>query len=536
MSKVNIASVKIRRSLSDWEEFCRAVANSTEVPVMEGKLVQQQRKNKALADYNFFVQTYFPIYSDNGETDCAYFHIDAAKAILADPNILAAIEWPREHAKTVHMCILVPLWLMIHGQLDGMILIGRNKDLAADALADIKAILENNALLKHDWAEGGSFQTYGDWQDGDFTTKDGIRFLAMGLGQAPQGVRKGAKRPNYALCSDLDDYEIVQNQRRVLNSVNWIEGALIPALAILGSRFIIEGNRIHPNSILATFVGDTKIGRPKREGLYHNKVYATQKPNKNYTKAYISEGGVPAWKRYTVEALQRKFSKVGIVKTKGEYYHEHEIIGRIFNRFQWMPSKPILKKLKIVIGYIDPSFENNVTSDYKAANAWGLLPPRTFICLKRFVRKTTLEATLHHAASYQDELRNKGIPIIWYIEKQWITQPFRIALNAVNRERKAQKLPPVNIIPDGRKKENKFVRIVNMEPKYCQGEVYFSDEEFNNEDMIEGNNQLKGIEHGYKGADDSPDADEGAWHFLMMHLDDGSFKPKMGKHSRKSKY
>jgi hypothetical protein len=534
MSGTNISSVKIRRSLADWEAFCKAVTNSTEVPIMEGKATQAARKNKALADYNTFVQTYFPIYTDNGETDCAYFHIDAANAILADPNILAAIEWPREHAKTVHMCILIPLWLMIHGQLDGMILIGRNKDLAADALADIKAILEHNALLKHDWSDGGSFQTFGDWTDGDFTTKAGIRFLAMGLGQAPQGVRKGAKRPNYALCSDLDDYEIVQNQRRVLNAVNWIEGALIPALAILGSRFLIEGNRIHPNGILATFIGDTKQGRPKREGLYHNKVYATQKPNKKYTKAMISEGGVPSWNRYTVADLDRKFKKVGIVKTKGEYYHEHEIVGRIFNRFQWKQTAKILKKLIVVIGYIDPSFENNPTSDYKAANVWGLLPPRDFICLKRFVRKVKLQDALNFAANYQDDLRTKGVSMIWYIEKQWITQPFRQALEDVNRERRRQKKAPFTIIPDGRKKENKFVRMVNMEPKYSAGEVYFADEEYNNEDMIEGNNQLKGIEHGYRGADDSPDSDEGAWHFLLMHIDDGNFKPKLKKHKRKA--
>jgi len=528
-----ISSLKTRRSAQQWEEFCREVAASTEVPLQESRVEQNARKKTALKDYNFFVKTYFPVYADGGKTDCAYFHIDAANAILADPNIMAAIEWPREHAKTVHMGILVQLWLLAHGQLDGFVLIGRNKDLATDALSDIKAILEHNALFKHDFGKGGSFQTFGDWQTGDFTTKDGIRFLALGLGQAPQGIRKGAKRPNSALCSDLDDYEIVQNQRRVQNSVDWIEGALMPALQIKKSRFIIEGNRIHPSGILATFVGDTKPGRAKREGLYHNKVYATQIPGRKYSKLFIFEGGEPAWERYTIDELALKFKKIGVVKTKGEYYHEHIIEGRIFNNFQWKKTKDLLKKYTIIIGYLDPSFEDKKTSDYKAVRCWALMHPREFHCLKSFVRKCKLEDAFNFMAQYQDELRSKGATILWYMERQWITQPIRDALANVNRQRKADQKSPLNVISDSRKKENKFVRILGMEPRYSAGEVYYADEEFNNSDMIEGNNQLKGIEHGYNGADDSPDADEGAWYYLAQHISDRNFKPIIHKQQRK---
>jgi len=314
---------------------------------------------------------------------------------------------------------------------------------------------------------GRDFQTFGDWQTGDFTTKDGIRFLALGVGQAPQGVRKGAKRPNLAICSDLDDYEIVQNQRRVKNVVDWIEGALMPAIQIKGSRFIIEGNRIHPQSILATFIGDTKPERPKREGLYHNKVFATQIPGENYTRQYISEGGVPSWDRYSTEELSRKFQRVGIVMTKREYYHEHVIEGRVFNRFQWKSVD--LKKLKIVIGYIDPSFEDKPTSDFKAARVWGLMSPRDFICIKSFVRRCPLDTLFTWIGEYNDQMNSKGIDVLWYIEKQWITQPFRDALASVTRKRKAKGLKAVVILQDGRKKENKFVRIMNMEPKHSSG-------------------------------------------------------------------
>ena len=241
---------KDRRSLDDWQSFCAQVQATTARNIFETPGEQAVRKALALKDYNFFTKTYFPVYAD---ADCAYFHIDAAKAIIKDPNIFAALEWPREHAKSVHACIIIPMWLMAHGELDGMILISRTDTMASALLGDIQAQLQFNDLFISDFGEQ---YNQGDWATGDFTTKSGIRFLGLGRGQAPQGARKNEKRPNLGVASDLDDYEIVNNIDRVKGVVEYIEGALIPALSIKQSRFIVEGNRIHPRSILAHLVGD----------------------------------------------------------------------------------------------------------------------------------------------------------------------------------------------------------------------------------------------------------------------------------------
>lgn len=516
------------KAYKDWMLHCAQVQKYSPKNTTESKAEQTKRKALVLKSYNDFVLAYYKIYADS---DCAYFHLEAADKIKSDPNIFAAIEWPREHAKTVHMCLILPMWLMIHGELDGMILMSRTSEMAANALGDIQAHLQYNELFKHDW---GELFNHGDWSSGDFTTKDGIRFLALGRGQAPQGARKGEKRPNLGVCSDLDDYEIVNNEKRVLQVVNVILGALLNALAIKGSRLIVENNRIHPRGILAHIVGDTTPRTPKREGIWHSKVFATE--SKKHTKAYLSEGGLPAWsERYTVEQLQRRFKKLGPTLTSAEFYHEHNIEGKIFKnehiRFKKLPN---FKKYVVIIGYFDPSFENKPTSDFKAIRVWGGLETSSKgwerHCLKSFVRRTELARCFEFMSNYEDTLP-LGIAIIWYVEKQFFNRPIQDALFDHNQRRKSLSKPQLLIITDNRTKENKYTRMVRMEPAYTNNEVYFNINEAHDPDMVEGNNQLKGIEAGYSGPDDSPDADEGAWHYLDQHLPGRYFEPVLGKHT-----
>lgn len=525
------ASVIVRRSLSEWDRFAETVLVSTDVNPLENKTTQLQRKKHALSNINNFVQTYLPFYSDNGETDCAYFHEDFAKAVELDPNIFAVAEWPREHAKTVYCGVVIPLMLMVKNMMRFYLHLGRTGDLAEDHIKELKFVLENSRLLIHDFSPNGKgFRGFGSWEKDDFITSTGIRFKGLGRGQAPQGTRDKGSRPDYVHFCDLDDYEIVKNEKRVEEVVDWILGAVIPAASIKGSRVVVDGNRIHQRSILANIVGDITLDTPKREGIYHNKVYATQSPGINYSCCTISNGGVPTWQRYNLEELKSRFAKVGPTKTLGEYYHIHAVKGKIFTEelINFIPMKP-LHEYKTIVGYFDPSFTNKPTSDYKAVAVWGL-HGRNRHCLKRFTRQSPLHIVYEWMWNFQCDLPS-NIKILWYIENQFINEPFRKGLAAFNRANKAH----LHITPDRRTKGDKYMRIMTMEPIYHLGEVYFNSAELHNTDMITGNNQLKGIEPGYRTPDDAPDADEGAWYFLSQHIyDDDSGKGNNGRTGRSS--
>lgn len=512
-----------REQYNEWKEFCAQVQASTTVNIFESKEEQQARIKRALKDYNYYVKTYFPIYAD---ADCADFHIKAANKIVAprpadDPNLIAVFEWAREHAKSVHADVLIPLWMKAKGMLNGMILMGKNEDDACTLLGDIQAQLQNNSLYIHDFGEQFNF---GDWSEGDFTTKDGVRFVAYGRDQSPRGARKGEKRPNYAVCDDIDDDQLVNNQKRVSAIVERILGALFFALETKkGGTLVIAGNRIHAKSVLAHIVGDTKPGAPKREGVYHSKVCAIDPAT-----------GQPAWhQRYTYGQIMNKVKKAGNAIGRKEFFHENHVEGTIFkdSMIHWRKMRR-LHDYKIIVGYFDPSFENKVTSDYKAVRIWGgLLTPSgdwERHCLKSFVRQTELKAAFEFMSNYEDKLP-VGVGVLWYVEKQFFNRPIQDALIAHNKKREQERKPKLVVITDDRTKENKYVRIVKMEPAYSNNEVAYNIDEMHNPDMVEGNNQLKGIEPGYSSPDDSPDADEGAWWILDKHKPERNWKPKIGK-------
>lgn len=518
-----MADAITKRNYKEWLNFCAQVQASTGVNVFESKTDQQKRIKNALKDYNQFVKTYFPIYCDEGKTDCAWFHTEAAKQILKDPNIFAVLEWPREHAKSVHANIIIPMWLIANKELTGMILMGKNQDDACNLLADVQAQLQFNDLFAHDFGEQYNL---GDWQTGNFTTRSGIRFLAIGRDQSPRGARKGEKRPNYAVCDDVDDDEVVNNQKRVKKIVKRIKGALFGALSIKGARMVIAGNRIHPQSVLAHIVGDTKPAIPKNPEIWHSKVFAT---DGGFMK------GTPAWnERYTLDELCRKMRKMGLLQAKVEYYHEHHVDGEIFKdeNIQWkaMPRNTWIN-YPVIIGYFDPSFENNPTSDFKALRIWALHIKNEVEyekhCLKSFVRRAETENVFDFASKFED-LLPPAVAVIWYMEKQFFNRPLKQALDRHNQRRRAFKKRMLYITVDDRDKPNKYSRIVRMEPDYTDGIVFFNADEIHNSDMIEGNNQLKGIEPGYKSPDDAPDADEGAWHYLDQHIPTAQFQPIIG--------
>lgn len=514
-----------KRDYQEWLDFCKQVQSSTAVSLVETEAEQKFRITNAKRDYNYYVKTYFPNYVD---ADCADFHIDFANACLKDKNFFGVAEWPREHAKSVHINIFIPMWLIIHGELTGMILMGKNEDDACNLLADVQAQLQFNELFAHDY---GTQYNFGSWEEGDFTTKDGIRFLALGRGQSPRGARKNEKRPNYASVDDIDDDEIVNNLKRVKKIVDNILGALFFALSIKGARFCMGGNRIHSQSILAHIVGDTKPNAKKREGIYHSKVTALTNIVKD-SKGEIINADVAWWQRYSLLEIVRKMKKAGPVLAMKEFFHQTAVEGSIFkNHYFKFIKMPHLKTMQVIIGYFDPSFENNPTSDYKAVSVWGLKEDKRF-CIKRYTRRSELEAVFQWMINFEKRLPS-GVAVIWYMEKQFFTRPVKEALARVKKKNGNY---PLHVIEDCRDKPGKYTRIVRMEPEYYSGNVFYNIDEEHDHDMVEGNMQVQGIEPGYKSADDAPDSDEGAWHYLDQHIalnpDDIKGSANMGRQKR----
>ena len=171
---------------------------------------------------------------------------------------------------------------------------------------------------------------------------------------------------------------MVLNQKRVKQAVKWILGSFYGCLNIKRKRFVIEGNRIHKQSILAHIIGDITPETPKRKNLKHIKVVAYDK------------NGIPAWKeRFTKEELDRQIDAMGSILGRREYFHEPTIEGTVF-KDSWINwgKCPAASEMDAIVEYCDPSDKGNANSCYKSIVRVGKKGKYIYI-LKVYCRQET---------------------------------------------------------------------------------------------------------------------------------------------------
>ncbi len=501
-----------KREYQEWLDLCERIKRQTAIIANENAAQKKARIEKLKGDFVLFCKYYFAD-TEIMDAEFAWFHLEAAKKIAKDPKIFCVLEWPREHAKSVFACVLMPLWLYARGELTGMVVASANQEKAINLLSDLQAQFTANQRFIADY---GDLSALGDWRNGYFSTTEGMGFWAFGRGQSPRGIRKGGNRPNFAVVDDVDDKMIVKNTARVRDAVDWILEDLYGALGLLGARLIIAGNRIHKHSILAHVVGDLEHGDPKREGITHIKVFAIE--DKKHQKAEL-HNGQPAWKeRYTLKILEDRIKAIGYRASRREYFHEHIDEGLIFQN-DWIVWKKTLPRDKYdkIVAYCDPSFKDTKDSDYKAIVVVGRSGKELHI-LRAWVRQTTIT---NMVKVFYDIYDTYGDYAQYYIEANMLQDLFMDDFITEGDQRGYQ-LP---IRADKQKKADKFTRIENLSPLFERDLVFFNEAERQNRDMQTLIQQLLSFP---EGKDDGPDALHGAASFCQAAYRNSKFNPKMG--------
>jgi predicted phage terminase large subunit-like protein len=92
------------------------------------------------------------------------------------------------------------------------------------------------------------------------------------------------------------------------------------------------------------------------------------------------------------------------------------------------------------------------------------------------------------------------------------------------------------LIPDKRKKPDKYQRIEAVSPLWERGFVFYNERKRTDPDMVAGLEQTLAFEKGMSGHDDSPDADEGAIYKLQQATRREAFEPIIREYHHNSKY
>ena len=519
-----------KRTYQEWQEHCRQIQNITDTKCLqsENAAQKQQRINNLRKDYAAFCEYYFPHFltlrdHTSGESirtvHNAPFHNAAARKVITTPDLKAVFMWPRGHAKSTHFDIFMPLWLMFQTTrlINFMVLVGKSEDAAIRLLGDIQAELQYNKRIIYDY---GIQMALGSWTEGEFTTKDGVSFLACGRGQSPRGLRKREKRPDYIVIDDLDDDELCRNKKRVEDLTDWVREALFGALDVGRGRFIMVGNLISKNSVLAN-IADIK-------GVHVSKIKA------------VDAKGNPTWAdKWTKQEAKAYADFVGYRAWNKEMMHNPIVAGTVF-RNEWIhwDKRPPYTQFTDAVLYIDPSWKSKASNDTKAAKLWAKTQDGQLWNLRAFVRNATVAELVRWCYDIYEQYclnpttpktpktpTTRQLPIRFFMEASFMQD---ILLDEFTTEGnlRGYQLP---ITGDTRRKPDKFQRIEAVSPLWERGFIHYDEQQRKDPDMMAGIEQLLAFEKGSRANDDAPDADEGAIFLLQRTARQQTFQPLFGK-------
>lgn len=505
-----------------WQRHCQQIQQITDTSALACETPEQrdQRVRRLRANYAAYCEYYFPHFLQLRDKTTgkvirtihnAPFHNAAARLVRNTPNLKAVFKWPRGHAKSTHFDIFMPSWLMFQEipLIHFVVIVGKSEDSAKRLLGDIQAELQFNQRIIRDF---GKQISVGDWQEGEFTTQAGIHFLAVGRGQSPRGLRNREARPDYIVIDDLDDDELCRNERRVREMTDWVKEALFGSLDVGRGRFIMVGNLIAKNSVLAN-IADTP-------GVHLSEIKA------------VTPDGNPVWaEKWTREEAEEYARFVGYRAWQKEMMHNPITTGTIF-RNEWIRYKrmPSLRKYEQLVCYTDPSFKSTTANDYKACRLWGKIGHELHL-IDTFVRQATVSEMVRWLYDLYERhcLSSAGggspVAISFYIEANFLQD---IILDEFTAEGdiRGHQLP---ITPDRRKKPDKLQRIEAVSPLWERGFVFYNEALRDSPDMQAGIEQTLALERGSRAHDDAPDADEGAIWILQRHTRLQNFPVRVGR-------
>lgn len=390
-----------------------------------------------------------------------------------------------------------------------MVLVGKSEDSADGLLGDLQAELQYNQYIIRDFGEQ---YNSGMWQEGEFVTKDQCAFFSRGRGQSPRGLRFREMRPDYIVVDDLDDDEMCRSEARVREMTNWIKEALFGCFGGKDGRFIMVGNLIAKNSVLQKIIDTPTV--------------------KTIEVNAIDRNGNPAWPEfYTIEKLRDREEFMGYRSFQKEYMNNPITEGAVFQE-RWIRWRRMLK-LKYyeqIVLYIDPSWKSSGKNDYKAAAMIGrprrrlkTASHRELHLMRAFCRQCSVGEMVRWLYDVYESLPEDAAVSI-YMEANFMQDTI---LDEFQRKGDARgyQLP---IMPDKRKKPDKFARVEAVSPLWERGFFWYNEKLKEDPDLRAGIDQTLAFEQGSRAHDDFPDACEGAIYKLQKQTREASFTPRLG--------
>lgn len=481
-----MASAKDKQSIREWDEYVKALRTDTALEADKSKADIEKHRQSLERDPVAWMKYMFPNYAT---ADFAPFHKRFIKRAIGNAEWYDVISWARELAKDT-VVMMTMMYLNLTGKKKFTIFVSSSYDAACDLLLPYMLNFEANSRII---AYYGEQKKWGSWESGNFTTKCGARYVAIGAGQSPRGKKNEALRPDSIILTDLDTDEDTRNKDTIDKRWDWVEKALIPTRSVSKPLLtLVLGN------IIAKDCCVTRAG----------------KMADNWDIVNIRDkDGKSSWPAKNTEAMiDRVLSKISTKAAQGEYFNNPVTEGTIFKGEANWGKCPPLTKLRFVVAYADPSTSNKDKSSkktsYKALWLIGKNDGKYYI-YRGFLDQGSTDTFIDWFYSIRTYSADKT-HTYFYLENNSLQDPYYEQVYEPKFRDKGKTEGRISVKGDTRKKPDKAVRIEgNLEKLWRDGDLVFNEQEKGNPHMERLIEQFKLFDMSLSAPADGPDCIEG---------------------------
>jgi quinol monooxygenase YgiN len=192
------------------------------------------------------------------------FHDEMISALENDTDEFVEVIGFRGSSKTTWGSLILPIFLALEKKEDyPFIIIGSDTSLQGGTnIANIKYELENNSLLKQDYATYSAlgtdepvpeptFESEEEWQARNLLLANDVRILARSRGQKIRGLKHRQFRPRAVIIDDPESLAWVKVKENRDNTEQWLNSEVIPGLDKQKRKLIILINNLHMDALAA---------------------------------------------------------------------------------------------------------------------------------------------------------------------------------------------------------------------------------------------------------------------------------------------
>ncbi|MCA0428348.1 MAG: hypothetical protein LCH37_13025 [Bacteroidetes bacterium] len=496
-----------KRTLKEWEDYRQHIRVATAINATETEAQKKERIQQLLANPIEFIKYYFAHIVD---AEPSKFQKRFAKKGATAQKGIIVLRWFRGAAKTTYTWMVL-INRMFTKMSRFVVWAEHTYDKASESLNLIKCELLDNQRLINDF---GNQMTPGQWEQGDFTTQVGCRFVSLGSGQNPRGLLNRNVRPDTIILNDIDDDEECRNEEILTKKWEWLTGGLFGCFGYKGGVVIVPNNKIAKDCLVERL---------------------SQLPAADVDIVHLTDShGVSNWPElFTPEVIQEKIDTMPDYMYQREFFEVYIKRGKTFKPEWFVYGKiPPLSSFQALVSYTDPGFKNTKTADSKSTILLGLHLGKIFI-IKAFCDFGTVGTMIEWNYEVFNFVHKYGQTVFMYMEQVFLQDLLFKDFAEVAKD----KNQPIPLIGDTRKKPDKDTRIEAMSFYFEKGNVILNKEEENNHHMKRLVDQFIDFNKGSsKVKKDGPDAFEGGVHKLIEHAQVTGSKPAMGKNKPNKKY